>query len=1171
MGYDITENGTLNVLSDTRNYFSIEEALKLPSPNGINYQIGESSVVITNEDIINTFKNKKVDALIKVLNSNENTVSFDNVDESNQQRFINLLNKHSLTRLNKGKLTETGLQNQVVDNIFKVITSAENQINLHMPIDMSIPQKAAEDSIAGEAVKHVTADDPSTKYVMQVQNMVGKEVIGITAVSIKAFFAASTYYNNLLKDLESQLRAIVQPTIGTTINFESAQLLTNEQITAIQRVINDSFVNILLTNPFDGKITCLGNLNFEDLFDLLNEYPLLKNVLVPTQIRNANRTFTITADNNPITLETFLNTLNYKSMKNDVTLSLSALLSASTDNAKELILSKINATSKFVDIYTYGLTLGNDFNRIADIMKSPIFNKIVKLTETNIFNPSTSKYSLKSALEFYVNNKLLPGIDSFAVIKALTQDSSNVITQNKGWEDMLFDNNKVQNAINFITNYLQVQNLDNDYYDNQENEYNDWDEGQQVLDELEIKYRDFQDQPIKQKEALDLINFFKEVLLRNEVLNTITKAQQDNLSMILNSIVPAMEEMELMGAMLGVNQGLRTNDYDMYSFIKRIENFINNRMQNEYINETKRIKAENKILPASQQKNLPEKPERFILQQFLSDLTVQEQWIQIYDRIKSSYNILDIITKVPHFARMFQTLNTNSNALSRYSTVYRLERQFADDIVEYVKKESTAFDFKLTQPEFREIEKTIYDSIISDYIIQAGLKIQVPKGFEYFTGLTNQTAITSEEKILSINSLAGVANFKKLMDEIIIPQIIKQYPKNKFIQSLIRQSKLENDQIKTNWRLIFQMMNIDDTQQTQIMYNDVLNAFDAIANQTINGQKVADLFYLYNLITYKDSFGQDTFTRLFENLINSKNTTFLINNFYQYLADLDHNVKTVDIGFDNIIARLSAINPKVKKRKGLNRVSPIKYNPSYFTFDLPFTKEIPVELIDISKPIGNQTSLLSNNDLISYFDVKVDNRTAITNFVNQLKQSNPNIKIQLVSNAWMDNHVWVNSDAEAFIEDGVIYINMDKASKSSLIHELGHLLFAYLKSENPTKYYQTIATIRNSQYFDRIAALYPDSHGSDLLEEVILKLMQMQLDNMMLENEVEWWNNIMHTLYPNDYVENVLTNLAKGIIQSSLSQMRYFEPDLIQKSQKSATWKDELVKTKQLTEDCSNK
>lgn len=103
----------------------------------------------------------------------------------------------------------------------------------------------------------------------------------------------------------------------------------------------------------------------------------------------------------------------------------------------------------------------------------------------------------------------------------------------------------------------------------------------------------------------------------------------------------------------------------------------------------------------------------------------------------------------------------------------------------------------------------------------------------------------------------------------------------------------------------------------------------------------------------------------------------------------------------------------------------------------------------------------------------------------------------------MDNHVWINSDAEAFIEDGVIYINMDKASKTSLIHELGHLLFAYLKLENPTLYYQTIATIRNSQYFDQIATLYPDSHGSDLLEEVMLKLMQMQLDNMMLENETE--------------------------------------------------------------------
>lgn len=80
-------------------------------------------------------------------------------------------------------------------------------------------------------------------------------------------------------------------------------------------------------------------------------------------------------------------------------------------NAKELILSKINATSKFVDIYTYLLTIGIPFGQIADIMKSPIFNEVVKLTETNIFDKSTSRFDLKSALDFYIDESLFPGID----------------------------------------------------------------------------------------------------------------------------------------------------------------------------------------------------------------------------------------------------------------------------------------------------------------------------------------------------------------------------------------------------------------------------------------------------------------------------------------------------------------------------------------------------------------------------------------------------------------------------------------------------------------------------------------------------------------------------------------------------------------------------------------
>jgi hypothetical protein len=90
---------------------------------------------------------------------------------------------------------------------------------------------------------------------------------------------------------------------------------------------------------------------------------------------------------------------------------LSALLSAATDNAKELILAKINASSKFVDIYTYLLSIGTPFGDIAKIMTSDIFNKVVKLTETNIFDEDTDSFTLESALDFYLNRKPLKFVD----------------------------------------------------------------------------------------------------------------------------------------------------------------------------------------------------------------------------------------------------------------------------------------------------------------------------------------------------------------------------------------------------------------------------------------------------------------------------------------------------------------------------------------------------------------------------------------------------------------------------------------------------------------------------------------------------------------------------------------------------------------------------------------
>jgi len=54
------------------------------------------------------------------------------------------------------------------------------------------------------------------------------------------------------------------------------------------------------------------------------------------------------------------------------------MISAATDNAKELILDRINANTDLSKIYMYLITLGFDVKDIVSFMTSPIINLIAR-------------------------------------------------------------------------------------------------------------------------------------------------------------------------------------------------------------------------------------------------------------------------------------------------------------------------------------------------------------------------------------------------------------------------------------------------------------------------------------------------------------------------------------------------------------------------------------------------------------------------------------------------------------------------------------------------------------------------------------------------------------------------------------------------------------------------
>jgi len=90
----------------------------------------------------------------------------------------------------------------------------------------------------------------------------------------------------------------------------------------------------------------------------------------------------------------------------------SSLLSAATDNAKELILAKINANPDLMKVYIYGIVMGIDFNDIAHLMTSNTVNTITALSEKNIFDEYEGFNNLNNTLRIIQNgldiDKYLP-------------------------------------------------------------------------------------------------------------------------------------------------------------------------------------------------------------------------------------------------------------------------------------------------------------------------------------------------------------------------------------------------------------------------------------------------------------------------------------------------------------------------------------------------------------------------------------------------------------------------------------------------------------------------------------------------------------------------------------------------------------------------------------------
>lgn len=78
------------------------------------------------------------------------------------------------------------------------------------------------------------------------------------------------------------------------------------------------------------------------------------------------------------------------------------------------------------------------------------------------------------------------------------------------------------------------------------------------------------------------------------------------------------------------------------------------------------------------------------------------------------------------------------------------------------------------------------------------------------------------------------------------------------------------------------------------------------------------------------------------------------------------------------------------------------------------------------------------------------------------------------------------AEAQAFIKDGNIYVNTDKATIDSPIHEQLHLFMGSIRFANPQLYYSLVQSTEQIPNFELLAQEFPNRTISDIQEEIFV-------------------------------------------------------------------------------------
>jgi len=729
-----------------------------------------------------------------------------------------------VTALNNGV---KGIKNFAVSRTNSTIENAANFIFLSKPVAMDVPALFADNSPKGEAAKNADPHKPTSIAFAKLDNMVGKKVIGIMATGLKVFSALSLTYNNQLRNLAGLVNESNRlfKTVSETSEIGPDDQ-SNAELTRVNSLIAKQFASLDTGNLgihrigladearklAKGSNELLVNVNYDKISsDVLHKYYEGRRTLNPEPINNILDR--IANPENPadaLVLKKYLQVRG--TFEDDAAEIMSQLLSAATDNAKELILGKINASPDLAGAYATMIMLGMPFEQIVDTMTSATTEMLLRNGSKNVFDKNTSNNSIAN---------LLANVNTWAT------------TEQEGTKAVM---KKILNS-----------------------KYN-----------LSISPRGVKD------------NITGKTFPLSELLD-------------MHTILTTGTEVSLLGRMLSINQGVKSNTWDLYKFKSSIENYVRKTTQSKF-------------------------DFKLFLDSLGGDKVYANDYISQLDGKRASFNILYVLATNPHFAEQLKAYNAAHTILGLSS--YKVNA--TNMIIEKLKSMNFMNDtVSVNENQFRDIEKFVENSIIENFIDQETDRNQDPRSAPIFYDGERKMKLTSPEER---------EEFANWVRDKFVPSIKDNpaYRGNDFIQGITVDTK--NDAL-LNDKYSFVKLKVDTTNAQSLiqqghkesyvyglksLYKD--NATDLQSSSRQND--IVNTLFWYNLILNKNSITKNSYAKMLGEVMGLDSTR---DNPYRRLLEFKGNIgkneRTHDIDFNQSLIMANGVT--------LDIVDLLKYYDSF--------------------------------------------------------------------------------------------------------------------------------------------------------------------------------------------------------------------------------------------------